>query len=509
VVTEFSRRMLTKLAGGAALAGLARGTTATLAADADTVTIGWPVDVPSWDPNQHYMPDAQSIFKTVFDQPLGQARDLTLIPQLFKTWSMSKDSTSLEFEMQDGILFHNGDPMTTQDVRFTFVDRTKDKSLDIRTAWGRLADIEIISPTKGVMRFSSPDATALPWLAFLGQYVVPKNYLQSVGVAGFNKAPIGSGPYKLVEYATNSRIVLERNEQYWGPKPAIRRVIVEVIKDPSARVAAVESGQVDITIAIPVREAVRLKKSSTLDSELHPITRVILIQMRNDKAFADSNVRLAMAHAIDKDALSKAFFGGAARPLSVVATPGTPGYLPDYHFKYDPALSIELLQKSGYGPSKPVTVGFATTNGAFAGDYDIARAIVQMCQKVGIALDLQVIELAQYFALNHADKLPEATLYSWDNAIGDPETYSGYLLNPKMPFSAWKGAEVGDKIEQLFNEGDNAKRLEGYRQVEVEAAESGATLALLQTVQTLARRQALKFEPYDNGWVLPQTMAWS
>jgi peptide/nickel transport system substrate-binding protein len=286
-------------------------------------------------------------------------------------------------------------------------------------------------------------------------------------------------------------------------------VIIEVIKDPSARVAAVESGQVDITVAIPVREALRLKKSAALDAVLNPITRVILIQMRNDKAFADQNVRLALAHAIDKEALSKAFFGGAAKPLSVVATPGTPGYLPDYQFKYDPALSIELLAKSGFGPKNPVAVGFASTNGAFAGDYDIARAIVQMAQKVGIALDLQVIELAQYFALNRAGKLPEATLYSWDNAVGDPEIYSGYLLNPTMPFSAWKGAEVGDKIVQLFKEGDNEKRLDGYRKVEVEAAETGAALALLQTVQTLAHSKALTFEPYTNGWVLAQAMSWS
>jgi peptide/nickel transport system substrate-binding protein len=499
-----------QLAGGSAvLAGLAVDGAKVLAAEADTVTIGWPVDVPSWDPNAHFIPDPQSIYKMVFDQPLAQAPDLKLIPQLFKTWKVSEDSTSLEFELQDNVLFHNGDKLTAEDVQFTFLDRSKDKTLDLGTAWGKLKDIQVLSPTKGVMVFAAPDATAEPWLAFLGQFVVPKKYMQSVGAAGFNKAPVGSGPYKLVDYAINSRIVLERNDAYWGPKPKIRRVTVLVIKDASARVAAVESGQVDITVAIPVREAVRLKKSATLVSELNPIARVILLQMRNDKAFADKNVRLAMAHAIDKDALSKAFFGGAAKPLSVVATPGTPGYLPDYHFKYDPALSVELLKQSGYSLAKPVKFGFAATNGAFAGDYDIARAIVQMCQKVGIVLDLQVIELAQYFALNAADKLPEATLYSWDNAVGDPEIYSGYLLNPMMPFSAWKGKEVGEEIMQLFGEGNNAKRLEGYRKVEVEASEIGATMALLQTIQTLARKKELKFEAYGNGWVLPQTMSWS
>ncbi len=500
---ELSRRTLAKLIGTAAFASGAR------AQGTDTVTIGWPIDVPGWDPNLHFTPDAQSIYKMVFEEPLGQARDLTLAPQLFKAWAMAPDSTSLEFELFDTIAFQNGDRLTAQDIRYTFWDRTREKGLDIKQAWGKLADVEVVSPAKGVFRFSAPYPTAAHWLAFLGQYVVPKAYMESVGPEGFNKAPVGSGPYKLVEYATNARIVLERHDSYWGPKPAIRRVVIEVIKDPSARVAAVESGQVDFTIAIPVREALRLKKSPSIEADLNPVNRVVLIQMRNDKAFADENVRLAFAHAIDKEALSKAFYGGAAKPLSVVATPGTPGYLPDYHFKYDPALSIELLAKSGFGPKNPVAVGFAATNGAFAGDYDVARAIVQMAQKVGIALDLQVIELAQYFALNRADKLPEATLYSWDNAVGDPEIFSGYLLNPKMPFSAWKGEEVGNKIAALFNEGDNEKRLDGYRKVEVEAAETGAALALLQTIQTLAHKKSLAFQPYGNGWVLPQTMSWS
>ena len=168
--------------------------------------------------------------------------------------------------------------------------------------------------------------------------------------------------------------------------------------------------------------------------------------MRADLGFADKNVRLAAHHAIDKAALSKAFYGGAAVPLSVLATPGTPGYLPDFTFHYDPALAKQLLAKSGFSPGKPAKIGFAATNGQFPSDYDIARAIVQMWKKVGIEADLQVIEYAKYFELNRGNKLPEATLYSWDNATGDPEIFAGYLLNPKMPFSPWKDEDIGNRV---------------------------------------------------------------
>ena len=87
----------------------------------------------------------------------------------------------------------------------------------------------------------------------------------------------------------------------------------------------------------------------------------------------------------------------------------------------------------------------ATTNGEFPGDYDMARAIVQMWKKVGIEADIEVVEYSKYFELNRGGKLPEATLYSWDNATADPEIFTGYLLNPHLPFSAWKEKEIGDE----------------------------------------------------------------
>ena len=207
-----------------------------------------------------------------------------------------------------------------------------------------------------------------------------------------------------------------------------------------------------------------LEHDPNLAGEINPITRVILLQCRNDEGFADQNVRLAAHHAIDKAALSKAFYGGAAVPLSVPATPGTPGYVPDFKFAYDRNVAKQLLAKSGFGPDKPAKIHMAATNGHFPSDYDIARAIQQMWKKVGIDAELETIEYSKYFELNRGGKLPEATLYSLDNATGDPEIFSGYLLNPKMPFSPWKDMEVGEKVINLFGVADDEKRIAGYKE---------------------------------------------
>jgi peptide/nickel transport system substrate-binding protein len=496
---------------------LAMGTAASIAAPLsrasaanDAATIGWPNDVPSWDPNQRFTPDAQPIFKAVFDQPLDQNPQLKLVPHLIKTWTLAPDALSMAVELRDDVTFHNGDKMTTEDFRYTFFERVKSGAkLDIANSWRKVQDIVIESPTKATMKFSLPDPTAPQWMAFLGSYVVPKKYIETGGLDNFLKKPVGTGPYKLAEYELNSRIVLERNDKYWGPKPQVGRVTIEIIKDPSARVAAIQSGQADFTLNVPVREVQRFQSEGNLAAELDPITRVILLNVRADLGFADKNVSLAAHHAIDKAALSKAFYGGAAVPLSVFATPGTPGYLPDFKFPYDPDLAKQLLAKSGFSPDKPAKIGFAATNGQFPSDYDIARAIVQMWKKVGIDADLQVIEYAKYFELNRGDKLPEATLYSWDNSTGDPEIFSGYMLNPKMPFSPWKDQDIGGKVLALFNVADYDKRIAGYHALERYAVEDGASMPLLQSVITIVHKKNLTYTKYGNGWVLPQTLRWS
>src|SRR4030088_2363397 len=129
-----------------------------------------------------------------------------------------------------------------------------------------------------------------------------------------------------------------------------------------------------------------------------------------------------------------------------------------------------------------------------------------MWQRVGIEAELETIEYAKYFELNRGTKLPEATLYSFDNATGDPEIFVGYLLNPKMPFSAWKGMEVGDKIVELFHVAEYDKRVAGWRELNRFAVNFGATIPLLQSVTTVVRKKNLNYAKYANGWILANTM---
>jgi peptide/nickel transport system substrate-binding protein len=507
---EASRRVLLKGAG-AGVASLVLGSfgRSVLAAEKDTVTIAWPSDVPSWDPQQRTAPDAQPLYKAVFDQPIEQNPDLTLRAHLAKSWNLSADGKTLELEFRDDVRWHDGSKLTAADFRYGWFERVQRKdAIDLARVWPEITDIQVSSPTRAVVTMSQAKPTALQWLAFMADFMVPRDYMEKVGIDGFREKPIGSGPYRVVEYQMNSRIVLERNEQYWGPKPKMRRVIIEIIKDSSARVAAVQSGKVDMAVNLPVREVERLSKMSKLAGELNPITRLILLQIRDDLGFADENVRLAVHHAIDKKALSKAFYNGGAIALSMVSTPGTPAYDASFKFAYDPKLAVQLLAKAGFSATNRAKIKLATTNGHFPSDFDMARAIVAMWKKVGIDAEIEVIEYSKYFELNRGRKLPEAMLYSWDNGTGDPEIFTGYLLHPKKPFTSWRGEDVGNRVLALESIIDYDKRVQAYRDLEKYAVEHGAAMPLLQSVQTVVRKRELAYQKYRNGLILPQFMSW-
>jgi peptide/nickel transport system substrate-binding protein len=513
---DIDRRSLLKLgAGASALAALGVPASALAqAAASGQLTIAFPADVPTWDPNARSLAAVQSLYKCVFDQPLTQNPDISVRPALVTKWGYVDDKgLALAFDFRSDVVFHDGTPLTAADFRYSFFDRPRapvgegGRKLDTSFIWRKIKDIEVVSPTRAIIHFTDPMPSAVAWMYFLTSYVVPKAYIEKVGLDEFQKKPIGSGPFKLVEYQQGARAVLEANDKYWDGKPKIGRITIEFVRDPTARVAAIESRRVDCSVDVPVREAIRLGTVPGLTVSIDAISDITLLQITKNGGFADDRVRLAAHHAINKEAISKALFGGAAKPISVPAAHGTPGYPEDYSFPFSEEKAIALLKEVGHGPQNPISIKFASPNGAFPNDFDAARAIVAMWKKVGINAELETIELSTYQERLRAGTLPEATYFSWGNAAGDPELYGGYLLDPKSIFSAFKTEDLAPKFQPLLVETDEKKRMEGYRTAHRYAAEKGYTIPLYQTVKTTVYVNTIKVTKFDNGLVLPQ--GWS
>lgn len=506
------RRTFLSLAG--AQAGIEALVPPSWAQGRTSISIAFPTDVPTWDPNARVLSSAQSLYKCVFNSPMTQAPDLSIEPSFVKKWQYrDASSLALELELRDGAVFHNGDPVTAEDFRYTFFERLKapvppgGQKLDASFIWRKVRDIEIVSPTRVVMQFSEVMPSAATWLYFLGSYIVPKNYMQKTGLEGFLKAPVGSGPYRLAEYERGARIVLEAHEKFWKGPPRIKRVTIEIVQDPSARVAAIDGRRVDLAVDLPIREISRLGRVPGLIGSVNSVTDIVNIMATRTGLFEREEVRLAAHHAIDKKAISNALFGGKALPIDVPAAHNTPGYPEDFHFPYDPAKATALLAAAGFSPGKPAQIGFNTLRGLSPNDYETAQAVVAMWKKVGIEARLEVIEPTKYQELLRANKLPEAMLYPWGNTAGDPEMYGGYLLDPKSIFSAWKSDDMGERIGKLLVETDPEKRYAGYRDANIYAVQKGYVIPLFQSVKTVAYAASLGFTRYGNGWILPQSYA--
>ena len=474
--------------------------------DKDSLTIAYPVDIPTWDPGAVSIPTIQGVYQTVFDSPLRYSKELKLQARQFKEWKwLDAKATRLEVTLRDDILFHDGTKVTMEDVKFSFSDRAKaDKRLLVGGMLNTLGDVEVLSPTKGVMVFSRSTPAAPIYLAFLAVYIIPKAYMTQVGADGFNAKPIGAGPYRMVEHQRGSRIVMEAFDKYWGGKPAIKQVIFQIVPEPSARVALVESGRAALATQLPLREVQRLALKTGIVTRIYPFSEVYMLRIPSYvKPLEDDHVRAAMHLSIDKAALSKAFYGGVAKPLSVMTPEGTPSYVGDFKYPFDKARAIAELKASGYSTAKPVALTLLSTNGVFPNDYDMARAIAQMWKAVGINATIEETTPAKLIEAAQNGKLTGPLLYSWANSTGDPENYAGRIFDPRLRFSTWKDMALSPRIDGLMTEVDEAKRMAGYKALNVESSEKSWAIPLLQGVTTVAYASTLQPVLFDNGYVLP------
>ena len=474
--------------------------------DKSVLTIAYPVDVPTWDPGAVSIPTIQALYASVFDSPLRYSPNLQLQPRQVTAWKWVDDkATRLEITLRDDILFHDGSRLTMEDVKYSLSERAKaDKKLLVAGMFNTLADVEVISPSKGVMVFGRPTPAAPIYLAFLTGYIVPKAYMTSVGPEGFNAKPIGAGPYRMVEHERGSRIVMEAFDKYWGGAPPIKQVIFQIVPEASARVALIESGRVGFASQLPIREVQRLSAKSGIATKIYPYSEVYMIRIPNYGPNMDNDhVRAAMHLAIDKAALSKAFYGGVAKPLSVMTPEGTPSYVPDFKFAYDKAKAIAELQAAGFSTTNPVNITLLSTNGVFPGDYDVARAIAQMWKAVGINATIEETTVAKLADAAQNGKLTGPLLYSWANSTGDPENYAGRIFDPRLRFSAWKDMALSPRIDSLMTEVDEKKRMDGYKALNVESSEKSWAIPLLQAVTTAAWIPPLQPTLFDNGYILP------
>jgi peptide/nickel transport system substrate-binding protein len=493
-------------AGGLTLAALgASGPLKVLAQTQSTLTIAYNVDLPSWDPTvgpSAVNPTIQSIYKAVFEQYIDQNPDLSLKPGLLTEWGWNADKTKMSMTVREGAKWHDGTPITAEDVAWS-LRRVGDPKTGspIQFTWVKIDNVkaEGNKVTADVKEF---EPAFFKWMAFLTGFVMPKAYYEKVGAQGFEKKPIGSGPYMVDEFVQGSHLKLRAFKDYFGKKPAFETILVKFTTDPSARVAEVESGRSDMTLEIPYEEADRLKAKG-LGTSIAPVSDIGMIFITNVEPMLNDTVRKALVMAVDKKALASRLLKGHVRPIDTLQAPGYAAYDPSIKAPFDPKKAAQMMASAGYTKDKPLKFVAQTTRGFKPKDYEVMQAVVGMWRAIGADVDLQVYEVAKHFELRTVHKLAPMAFYNWGNAIGDPSTSTGHAMFSMSPNSAWRDPKLDAVIGPLWGEKDEAKRIAGYKAADKYIAENALVIPLFQYSQTVVYRKGLKFSPHGAGFVLP------
>jgi len=444
------------------------------AASAQELRVGFSADVLTFDPANHRNRETETIIRNVFDGLLTRSPEMAVVSELAESWKQV-DTTTYDFKIRSGVTFHDGTPMTAEDIKFTFDRLSVDGAMEGKTSprkglLGPLQGVEIVGADTVRLKLAQPWPMLPAMLPF--QEVVSKRFTASTGSDGMATRANGTGPFKLIEWRKGDSVILERFDAYYGGaadlkpvgKACVERVIFKIIPESASRVAALLAGDVHIVNELPAHAMAQVKANPTTDVLTVNGTRTFFVALNTTKPpFDNPLVRQAANHALNKKLIIDKILNGTATPLNGVMSPDAFAFnanLPEYAF--DPKLAKELLAKAGH-PN-----GIDAKLDALGPDKDTAEAIAALLTKAGIRTQVQVGEASlvrEKWLKKGTDKDGDMWLISWGNGSLDPVDIMEPTLktNGRGNYAGYSSPEVDRLIDEAGLEIDPTKRAKLYQ----------------------------------------------
>jgi peptide/nickel transport system substrate-binding protein len=432
------------------------------AAGAAEGQMSWAVHVsiaPAWfDPGEHPgIITSMMIFYALHDALVKPMPGNPATPSLAESWTVSPDGLVYEFVLRPGVVFHNGETMTAEDVKFSF-DRYKGAAAKLFKE--KVAGVEIVDPLRVRFRLKQP------WPDFMAFYatpatgagwIVPKAYVEKVGEEGFKKAPVGAGPYKFVSFNPGVEMVLEAHERFWRKAPNVKRLVLRVITEEATRLAMLKRGEVDIAYSIRGELAEEVTRTAGLKLAATMIPATFWIDFTTEQwnpqsPWADKRVRLAASLAIDRKAISQAETLGHSKAASSIIPSTYEFYWPAPAIDYDPSQAKKLLAEAGF--PQGFDAGDLTCDGSYS---NLAEAVANYLKAVGIKTRLKPMERVAFLG-QWRDKKIKGLMQGGAGAFGNAATRIDNYMTSQGTYVYGGYPEIDALFAKQAQEIDRAKR---------------------------------------------------
>ncbi len=487
---------------------------------AKEITVGLASEPSSIDPHYHNLTPNNALAREIFDRLIMPDDKQVLKPGLAVSWKAVDDLT-WEFKLREGVKWHDGSPFTADDVVFTF-----ERAPDVPNSPSSFGTYLKGKAIEKVDDLTVRIKTAAPYPLMPNDIstfsIISKKHGDGAGTEDYNsgKAAIGTGAYKFVEWVPGDRIVLERNDDFWGDKPEWEKVTIKPIKSGPARLAALLAGDVDFIEGVPTTDIERLRDNKDITLSQGISNRVIYLHLdhfRDDSPFVkaadggsiknplrDARVRKAISMAINRDAIVDRVMEGVAVKAGQLLPEGFFGVSGKLKpVDYDPEGAKKLLTDAGVGDGFQLTIH--GPNDRYINDAKIAEAIAQMLTRVGIKTAVETMPKSVYFkrASRGAEGEPEFSfiLVGWGAGTGEASSPLKSLLHTydkERGFGAsnrgrYSNQEVDKLVERALATIDDGKRAALLAQATEIAVEDGGIIPLHYQVNTWAGRKGIVY----------------
>jgi len=440
----------------------------------DTLVIALPIEIPSADTHLAIGLPAIGLVAQISDSLVVLDESGRVKPWLAESWTEDDGGRSLVFKIRDSVKMHDGRTLTADDVKFS-IDRFRKVSIG-RSSLAPVESVSVLAGNRVKVTTKSPFAPLLRTFSYQAIGIFSKTAIENAGSdQEFAKHPMGPGPYKFVRLIRGDRMELDAFDEYWAGKPKIKKIVVRYVADISARVAALEAGDVDVIHDFTPQDAQRIKTSPHLVFVNPPSAGFIRFNMNVQKPpFNDVRVRQAMAYAIDRNAIVKEIFAGLGKVAHSLVPYNAFGYVETYDiYRYDPNRAKQLLAEAGV-PN--LTFTFTYGAGRYLMDKEVVEATQAQLTKIGVTMRINQMEWGQYSALlrQPLDRNPtQMTLTWWRTVNADADSAIGIYSRAELPP---RGNDVP------FYTSDEFERLYATQQTEVAPEKRRAIIRQVQQV---------------------------